>query len=93
MNPDNFPKGSISRPMKRHKKLHDNIMGITRPAIRRLARRGGVERMKKDIYDEVRKAIKDRITEILRIVVLVLESSDIHCRQRKVNVTALYLFF
>ncbi|KAI3698148.1 hypothetical protein L6452_31260 [Arctium lappa] len=32
---------------KRHRKvLRDNIQGITKPAIRRLARRGGVKRIK-----------------------------------------------
>lgn len=31
---------------KRHRKiLRDNIQGITKPAIRRLARRGGVKRI------------------------------------------------
>ncbi len=33
---------------KRHRKvLRDNIQGITKPAIRRLARRGGVKRILK----------------------------------------------
>ncbi|CAM8894544.1 unnamed protein product [Rhodiola kirilowii] len=33
---------------KRHRKvLRDNIQGITKPAIRRLARRGGVKRNKR----------------------------------------------
>ena len=35
---------------KRHRKvLRDNIQGITKPAIRRLARRGGVKRIWFDI--------------------------------------------
>jgi len=34
---------------KRHRKvLRDNIQGITKPAIRRLARRGGVKRISAD---------------------------------------------
>ena len=37
---------------KRHRKvLRDNIQGITKPAIRRLARRGGVKRISGLIYD------------------------------------------
>jgi histone H4 len=37
---------------KRHKKvLRDNIQGITKPAIRRLARRGGVKRISGLIYE------------------------------------------
>ena len=39
---------------KRHRKvLRDNIQGITKPAIRRLARRGGVKRISGLIYEEV----------------------------------------
>ncbi len=38
---------------KRHRKvLRDNIQGIMRPAIRRLARRGGVKRISGLIYEE-----------------------------------------
>ena len=37
---------------KRHRKiLRDNIQGITKPAIRRLARRGGVKRISGLIYE------------------------------------------
>ena len=40
---------------KRHRKvLRDNIQGITKPAIRRLARRGGVKRISGLIYEEIR---------------------------------------
>ena len=40
---------------KRHRKvLRDNIQGITKPAIRRLARRGGVKRISGLVYEEVR---------------------------------------
>ena len=34
--------------------LRDNIQGITKPAIRRLARRGGVKRISGLVYEEVR---------------------------------------
>ncbi|KAM3505788.1 hypothetical protein MY11210_007827 [Beauveria gryllotalpidicola] len=44
----------------------DAILGITRPAIRRLARRGGVKRMSCTIYDETRKVIRDHLTQILK---------------------------
>ncbi|KAF7616011.1 hypothetical protein AFLA_009515 [Aspergillus flavus NRRL3357] len=53
----------------------------------KLARRGGIIRIKNDIYDEARRAIRDRLTEILRQLALILESSDIHSRQRKVVTT------
>ena len=40
---------------KRHKKIHrDSIQGITKPAIRRLARRGGVKRISGLVYEETR---------------------------------------
>ncbi|PNH11550.1 Histone H4 [Tetrabaena socialis] len=41
---------------KRHRKvLPDNIQGVTKPAIRRLARRGGVKRISGLIYEETRR--------------------------------------
>ncbi|KAG5179799.1 hypothetical protein JKP88DRAFT_158253, partial [Tribonema minus] len=44
---------------KRHgKKLRDNIQGITKPAIRRLCRRGGVKRISGLIYEEARGVLK-----------------------------------
>ena len=48
---------------KRHRKvLRDNIQGITKPAIRRLARRGGVKRISGLIYEETRGVLKVRRT-------------------------------
>ena len=45
---------------KRHRKvLRDNIQGITKPAIRRLARRGGVKRISGLVYEEVRIAFAE----------------------------------
>ncbi|KAK6957668.1 Histone H4 [Daldinia eschscholtzii] len=58
--------------------LRDNIQGITKPAIRRLARRGGVKRISAQIYDEVRAALKARLEEIIRDCVVYTEY-----RQRK----------
>ncbi|GAW18881.1 hypothetical protein ANO14919_083640 [Xylariales sp. No.14919] len=56
-------KGGI----KRHRKiLRDNILGITKPAIRRLARRGGVKRISSTIYEEARTAMRKRLEEIIR---------------------------
>ena len=48
---------------KRHRKvLRDNIQGITKPAIRRLARRGGVKRISGLIYEETRGTQKHQET-------------------------------
>ncbi|KAK5660375.1 hypothetical protein OQA88_12916 [Cercophora sp. LCS_1] len=53
--------------VKRHRKiLKDAIKGITAPAIRRLARRGGVKRISMNIYDDIRAVIKERLELILR---------------------------
>ncbi|OTB08237.1 hypothetical protein M426DRAFT_317357 [Hypoxylon sp. CI-4A] len=68
-------KGGIHR----HRKiLRDNVQGVTKPDIRRLARRGGVKRISGQIYDEVRAALKGRLEEIIRDCVIYTEY-----RQRK----------
>ncbi|CAG8613766.1 11285_t:CDS:2 [Paraglomus occultum] len=60
--------------LKRHRKLlRENIKGITRPAIRRLARRGGVKRISAGIYEEARHALRHFLTETLRDVVTYCE--------------------
>ncbi|KAE8181238.1 hypothetical protein CF336_g8992 [Tilletia laevis] len=52
---------------KRHRKiLRDNINGITKPSIRRLARRGGVKRISAGIYDEARGALKVFLRSAIR---------------------------
>ena len=57
---------------KRHRKvLRDNIQGITKPAIRRLARRGGVKRISGLIYEETRG--------VLKVSLLTSWSSSAHC--------------
>ena len=52
---------------KRHRKvLRDNIQGITKPAIRRLARRGGVKRISGLIYEETRGVLKVFLESVIR---------------------------
>jgi histone H4 len=52
---------------KRHRKvLRDNIQGITKPAIRRLARRGGVKRISGLIYEETRGVLKIFFENVIR---------------------------
>jgi len=52
-------KGAGRGGAKRHGKiLRDNIQGITRSAIRRLARRAGVIRMSKLVYYETQAVLK-----------------------------------
>ncbi|KAI1179433.1 putative histone H4 [Nemania sp. FL0916] len=67
-------RGLGGKGVKRHRKiLRDNILGITKPAIRRLARRGGVKRISGAIYDEVRTALRVRLMETIRDCVTYVE--------------------
>jgi histone H4 len=67
---------------KRHRKiLRDNIQGITKPAIRRLARRGGVKRISGLIYEEVRGVLKVFLENILRDAVTYTE----HAKRKTVT--------
>lgn len=52
---------------KRHRKMHrDTLQGITKPAIRRLARRGGVKRISAMIYDETRTVLRSFLENVIR---------------------------
>ena len=48
--------------------LRDNIQGITKPAIRRLARRGGVKRISGLIYEETRGVLKTFLENVSLIL-------------------------
>ncbi|RDW62950.1 histone H4 [Aspergillus mulundensis] len=72
---------------RRHKIVRDNIMGVTRPAIRRLARRGGVYRISAEIYEETRIVLKKRLTETIRQVILIMDSGTIPSNERKLVTT------
>jgi len=73
---------------KRHKKvLRDNIQGITKPAIRRLARRGGVKRISGLIYEEIRSVLKAFLEYIIRDAVTYTEHS------RRKTVTAMDMVY
>lgn len=62
---------------KRHRKvLRDNIQGITKPAIRRLARRGGVKRMSGAIYEEIRGVLKVFLEQLIRDAVVYTEHAQ-----------------
>ena len=73
---------------KRHRKfLRDTIQGITKPAIRRLARRGGVKRISGVIYDETRGVLKAFLDNVIRDSVTYTE----HARRK--TVTAMYVVY
>lgn len=59
---------------KRHRKvLRDNIQGITKPAIRRLARRAGVKRISNLIYEETRGVLKVFLERVIKDAVTFTE--------------------
>lgn len=76
-------KGLGSNQSKRHsrKKLADNIKGITKPAIRRLARRGGVKRLSGLVYEETRGVLRVFLEHVIRHAVMYTE----HARRKTVT--------
>ncbi|KAK3117578.1 hypothetical protein LTR53_000903 [Teratosphaeriaceae sp. CCFEE 6253] len=54
--------------------LRDNIQGITKGDIRRLARRGGVKRISGMIYGESRKQLRDFLEILLKDICAVVEN-------------------
>lgn len=67
---------------KRHRRvLRDTIQGITKPAIRRLARRGGVKRISGLMAEETRGSIKSFMENIVRDAVTYTE----HARRKTVT--------
>lgn len=67
---------------KRHRKvLRDNVQGVTKPAIRRLARRGGVKRISGLIYEEVRGVLKVFLENVIRDAVTYTD----HARRKTVG--------
>ncbi|KYO39888.1 hypothetical protein Y1Q_0006752 [Alligator mississippiensis] len=67
---------------KRHRKvLRDNIRGFTKPAIRRLARRGGVKSISGLIYEETRGVLKVFLENVIRDAVTYTE----HAKRKTVT--------
>ena len=59
----------------------DVILGITKPAIRRLARRGGVKRISALIYDETRFVIRSFLENVIKDAIVYTE----HARRKTVT--------
>ena len=57
-------KGSSTKRQK--KVLRENVKSITKGAIRRLARRGGVKRIAAEVYDEVRDTLRTFVENVVR---------------------------
>lgn len=52
------------------------ILGITKPAIRRLARRGGVKRISAEIYEETRTVLKSFLESVVRDAITYTEHAN-----------------
>uniref|UniRef100_A0A8I6YUP0 Histone H4 n=1 Tax=Hordeum vulgare subsp. vulgare TaxID=112509 RepID=A0A8I6YUP0_HORVV len=75
-------KGLGKGDAKRHRKLlRDNIQGITKPAIWRLERRGGLKRISGLIYEETRDVLKIFLENIIRDAITYTE----HARRKTVT--------
>ena len=61
--------------------LRDSILGITKPAIRRLARRGGVKRISSYIYEETRVVLRSFLENVIRDSVVYTE----HAKRKTVT--------
>ena len=72
-------KGAGTKRMK--KVLRDNIKGVTKGSIRRLARRGGVKRISGLIYEETRSVLKVFLENVIRDAVTYTE----HARRKTVT--------
>ena len=73
---------------RRHRRvMRDNIQGITKPAIRRLARRGGVKRISGLIYEETRGVLKVFLESIMHDAVAFMD----HARRK--TITALDVIY
>ena len=68
-------------PRRRRRVSRDNIQSITKPAIRRLARRGGVKRISGLIYEETRGVLKVFLENVIRDAVTYTE----HARRKTVT--------
>jgi histone H4 len=66
---------------KRRTAAKDVLLGITKPAIRRLARRGGVKRISALIYEETRIVLKSFLEGVIRDTITFTE----HARRKTVT--------
>lgn len=68
---------------RRHQKvLRESIQGVTKPAIRRLARRGGVKRIAGTVYEETRGVLKVFLEDTIRDTITYMD----HAKRKTVSV-------
>jgi histone H4 len=74
--------GKVSAKRHARKPNKASIEGITKPAIRRLARRGGVKRISSFLYDDSRNVLKSFLENVIRDSITYTE----HARRKTVTV-------
>jgi histone H3/H4 len=67
--------------VKPKKVARRNNNGITNPAIRRLAYRAGVKRLRNDVYDATRRVLDDYLNTVLKDASIVTEL----CKRKTVS--------
>ena len=73
-------KAGAKRFHRQGKPQRESILGVTKPAIRRLARRGGVKRLSTHVYEESRTVLRSWLENIIRDCVAYSE----HARRKTV---------
>ncbi|CAH1767300.1 2691_t:CDS:10, partial [Entrophospora sp. SA101] len=71
---------------RHHKILRDSIQGITKPAIKRLARRGGVKRIFGLVYEETRSVLKVFLEDVIKDAITYTEKPEPGFREIRINV-------
>ena len=75
--------GKKMLPRRFQKNAKDPLLGATKPAIRRICRRGGVKRINGLIYEETRGLVKSWMENVLRDALTYCE----HARRKTVTAT------
>ena len=73
--------GKVGQKRHARKTQKSTIEGITKPAIRRLARRGGVKRISSFIYDDTRSVLRNFLENVVRDSITYTE----HARRKTVT--------
>lgn len=64
----------VKQQRRRRRVLRDNIQGITKGAITRLARKAGIKRLSGLLYEEIRGVLKVHLEEVVRVAVVFAEN-------------------
>lgn len=75
------PKGRGKGGVRARRRAKDTLEGVTKPAIKRLARRGGVKRLSGLCYDQTRFALRSFLETLIKDAVCYTE----HARRKTVT--------